>query len=419
MAILNEHQKRYFHQILEELGRNLDISETEYNTAVSSYNAVGKQLSKDDSILAPYSPEILPQGSFLLGTMIKSINETDDLDIDLVCQLRGKNIDWTQEILKKKVGEQLCENKAYKKLIEKPDGRRCWTLRYREEADDGSKKYHMDILPSVVEHHYQLILERSFSAIGSTENLDELAIRITDRERYDYETEKNHHEWLKSNPFGYARWFYSISIIDDEKRHVLEGVIQEVPRYQKEKSPLQRVIQVLKRHRDMMFSKEEEKEDKPISIIITTLASKAYKENKSNNVLSALEHIVDNMKNYIEERYDKEQGRFIKWVVNPVNDDENFADKWVEHPKRQTIFYNWLDTVKTDISGITSKRGSSLIIEMKKHFGDKVVNKTFKKIGTNTKQMRANNQLKMAASTGILGTKGIPVKQHQFYGSNE
>lgn len=39
-------------------------------------------------------------------------------------------------------------------------------------------------------------------------------------------------------------------------------------------SILQRIVQILKRHRDIMFNGDE---DKPISIIITTLASRAYR----------------------------------------------------------------------------------------------------------------------------------------------
>lgn len=68
----------------------------------------------------------------MLGTMIKPIHDDDDLDIDLVCELIGKNPEWTQEILKIKVGEQLMENDIYKSKVKLKNGRRCWTLYYRE-----------------------------------------------------------------------------------------------------------------------------------------------------------------------------------------------------------------------------------------------------------------------------------------------
>lgn len=417
MINLNEQQRSQFHDILNEVGKNLDISETEYNTAVSSYHAVGRQLSKENSLLYPYSPEILPQGSFLTGTMIKPVNETDDLDIDLVCQLRGKHEKWTQEILKLKIGEQLCKNEIYKQLLETPDGRRCWTLKYREGATDDTKKYHMDILPSVVEFHYRMILENSFSAIGKVDNIDELAIRITDKEKEDYSTEVNHHNWLKSNPFGYAKWFENRAIVDNVRESSLSGTIQEVPQFQKEKLPLQRVIQILKRHRDMMFSKADDKEDKPISIIITTLSAKAY--TKEKNILVALEKVINDMPNFIEEKYDYESNKKIKWISNPVNDEENFADKWVEHPKRQINFYKWLEEVKKDVVRIKNQRGANLILEMKKSFGDKAIEKSFNNIGNLMKTQRNDNLLKMSPTTGMLGNEGVLVRKHNFYGKKD
>lgn len=36
------------------------------------------------------------------------------------------------------------------------------------------------------------------------------------------------------------------------------------------------------------------------------------------------------------------------WVANPVNPEENFADKWAEVPRRKKIFKEWLDRVRRD-----------------------------------------------------------------------
>ena len=85
--MLTKEQKQQLSDIVEELGKTLDITKEQYDAAVKSYKYVGEWLSKEDSPLATYSPEILPQGSFLLQTMIRPINEEDDLDIDIVCKL--------------------------------------------------------------------------------------------------------------------------------------------------------------------------------------------------------------------------------------------------------------------------------------------------------------------------------------------
>ena len=376
--MLTREQKKKFNAILEELGSSLDISQTEFDAAVKSYKAVGTQLSKDGSLLQPYHPEILPQGSFLLGTMVKPINKTDDLDIDLVCQLRGKPAHWTQFSLKQKVGDQIKENKVYKDLLVYPDGKRCWTLKYRENSD--SDKYHMDILPSIVDTGYRIILEKAFASAELTQ-LDNLAIRITDKDRPDYNSEQNHLNWLKSNPFGYARWFYSRATLANKSFSLRES-IQPVPKFQTVKLPLQRVVQILKRHRDMMFTKPTDKDDKPISIIITTLASKSYKG--EIDIIEALQNIVRTMHEHITE-VNGLNGRKVKWIANPVNESENFADKWIRHPQRETNFYKWLDQLRKDIGNITIQDNNRYIMEsLEKPFGSDVVRKAFNNLDRST-----------------------------------
>ena len=107
MRELTTEEHKQFNEIFENLGASLDVPESRYDELVSSYQAVGKFLGDESSPLAPYKPEIQPQGSFLLGTMITPVNENDDLDIDLVCELMEKHPDWTAENLKAKVGERL------------------------------------------------------------------------------------------------------------------------------------------------------------------------------------------------------------------------------------------------------------------------------------------------------------------------
>lgn len=407
--MLTTDQQKQFSELLEELGQTLDITGTQYDVAVRSYQAVGAHLAKEGSILAPYQPEVLPQGSFLLGTMIRPINENDNLDVDLVCQLTGKQLSWAQYDLKQKVGNQLKSSGVYGPML-KPEGRRCWTLLY---ADDSN--YHMDILPAIVDSGYRIVLEKAFSA-SHLEELDQLAIRITDKERLDYFAETNHHLWLKSNPFGYGRWFFNRASLDLVKAYSLNEAIKPLPKYQKNKLPLQRVVQILKRHRDLMFNGDE---NKPISIIITTLAAKAY--NKETNILTALQNVVAQMPEYIEERVNPETGLVVKWIGNPVNDQENFADKWEETPEKKANFYKWIRTVQTDIRHALDQKDKGLhqVMEaLKSPFGEREVTKAFSNYGEKQLQMRESGNLKMAAVTGTIGTTGrTPITQHKNYGA--
>jgi hypothetical protein len=414
--LLSIEQKNQFSEILEELGNSLDITESEYEAAVKSYQAVGKQLTKEDSVLAPYYPDVLPQGSFMLGTMIRPISEEDDLDIDLVCQLKKKNPYWTQKLLKQETGDQIKANETYRNMLQSPEGRRCWTLKYREKSENPKEKYHMDILPSLVAENYNSLLKESLSRANDISDIDALAIRITDRLLPNYTSETNKDYWMKSNPFGYGKWFFFRANISKERMILLNEAIQAVPKYSEHKLPLQRVVQILKRHRDILYIDRDDKDDKPISIIITTLAALAYE--KETSIIDALINVVSKMRFLIEEK-NPFTGRTEKWIRNPVNPEENFADKWREYPKRERNFYEWLDTIERDIQEIISQknRGLQKISEsMEKPFGKEVITKTFGKYADALRKQREEGTLKMAAGTGMLGSVGSTVKGHNFHG---
>lgn len=342
--------KNQFSKFLQHLAESLDISETQYETAVKHYEAVGKWLSENGSPIAEYEPQIYPQGSFRLGTMIKPINDTDEYDIDLVCELkalRKENV--TQKQLKDMIGDRLKANERYRKMLK--EGKRCWTLQYSDSA-----RFHMDILPAIPDDEINEIAHE----IGA--NLAESAILITDRELYN---------WQRSNPVGYTEWFKErMRIQFNAKRMLLaeslRASVEDVPEY-KVKTPLQQSIQILKRHRDIMFM--DDKDDKPISIIITTLAARAY-DNEAD-LLEALQNIIAKMPNLIER---DNQGNAL--VANPVNPLENFADKWKKHPEKEVKFRQWLQQVQADLEAALRVGNIRDMIEnLKPRFGDRIVNK--------------------------------------------
>lgn len=403
-------QREQFNQILDELGKSLDITESQFKAAVDSYNAVGSWLCKDDSLLKPYAPTIKPQGSFLIGTMIQPYHEDQDLDLDLVCELTGKNINWTQKDLKTIVGEQLKSHKTYESLLDE-EGRRCWTLKYRETSIRNDK-YHMDILPAIVSNGYNLLLEKSFSATES-EGADQLAIRITDKEMDNYSYEKMLENWMQSNPFGYAQWFIGQANLDFMKAFSLNESIKPVPTFQVEKLPLQRVVQILKRHRDMMFKDDSER---PISVIITTLAARAYQ--KETNVFEALINVIDRMAQFIENKYDSEKKEYYKFIGNPVNECENFADRWRDTPAKQRKFYRWLEKARVDIHNAAQQRGQHLIMKsLSESFGQDIVNKTFNSIGDQARLLTEQGKNRFDVKAGLTASGAGIIKPHQFYGS--
>ena len=313
-------RKREISGLLGHLAEELDVPPSKYEDAKARYEAAGAWLGNDDSPLARYNPLIYPQGSFALGTAVRPIRD-EDYDLDVVCLLKvGKEV--TQQRLKKMVGDRIKQHKTYTRILE-PEGRRCWTLKYADES-----KFHMDILPSIPDENKWLL------DIGVPVGLAKHAICITDKETWDRNL-----EWPKSNPKGYQEWFKSrMEVVFEKSRRILAGEmkadVQQVPDH-RVRTPLQRVVQLLKRHRDMNYNGED---DKPISIIITTLAARAY--NNEDDLFDALLNMIPRMRGAIENR------NGFWWVPNPVNPDENFADKWNENKRKSVIFFDWLDLLE-------------------------------------------------------------------------
>ena len=159
-----------------------------------------------------------------------------------------------------------------------------------------SVQFHADILPAIpdAEPFKQFLESRGYSP----SNWSDSAIAITDNTHPNY-AEINP-DWPRSNPKGYAEWFRSRMQIqfDAARRSFAESKqlrVEEVPEY-KVKTPLQRSIQILKRHRDLWFDENQSAYDenaKPISIIITTLAGHAY-NNESRSATSSAENCNGN-----------------------------------------------------------------------------------------------------------------------------
>jgi Second Messenger Oligonucleotide or Dinucleotide Synthetase domain len=334
--LINDHES-----FLEEVAKSIDITPAQHDDAVAKYTSIGEWLDRPESALDEYDPEIYPQGSFLIGTAIRPLDNREEFDIDLVCRLDAGKGDFSQKSLKAAVGAEIQSYADAHAMAKDPvEGRRCWTLIY-----SGGARFHMDILPAIPnEESYRLLLETAgyFLESGDT-RVTGGAIAITDSEHPNYHRIAN--EWPSSNPTGYAAWFKErmSGQLFERKRdfaaseQLVVASVQDVPDH-KVKTSLQRAIQLLKRHRDYFY--RDDPEHKPISIIISTLAAKCY--GNERRIVDALSLILKNMDQHIENRSG------VAWVANPVNPAENFADKWEGEPKKTDCFFDWLEAARRD-----------------------------------------------------------------------
>lgn len=426
--MLIDSKKNQFEDLLKKLSTNLSITRSQHEAAVQSYKAVGKYLSSESSPLSEYEPYIKPQGSFIIGTTIQSIEEDGDIDLDVVCEFKRKKITWTQYHLKNAVGDHLKAHGTYERLLDE-EGRRCWTLNYREEGVT-NQRYHMDILPAIVANGYSLLLESSFKNLMD-EDYEKLQLSITDKEKSNYYMSIFPEEWLQSNPYGYAKWFMKRAFLVGNQFNNLYSLNESVkptPDYQEERLPLQRVVQLLKRHRDVYFAKEQNDEirkQKPISCIITTLAARAYRG--ESNLIDAMWGIINRMRDEIEFRYIPEYGMEIEWISNPVNVLENFADRWNDQNSyRRENFYRWLDQLSIDLNDAENKTGLQSISEsLSASFGRKPVQAAFGQIADHMRDLTNSGNNNIDRNNGLVGlaTAGLtsinPIKKHDFYGTNE
>lgn len=352
-----------------------DIPDDVYARVIARYNDLADYLASAEPGI---SGRVYTQGSIRLGTVTAPVDPAADYDLDLVyCSDLDKD-EVTKEELKARAGLALT---GY--LATGPDGdprrsegKRCWTLDYPYEP------FHMDVLP----------------AIPNTDAPPH-GILLTDREL---------HRWQPSNPIGFAEWFH-------RQMSVEMGMLREAlaKRMDVEQAPpselktgLQRTTQALKRHRDLYFSASPE--DGPASIIITTLAAMAY--SGQGSIYEVLIDITAKMPGLVESR----EGVF--WVPNPVQPDENFADRWRDRPRRAQRFFEWIEAAHADFRDLGADRGVERIIEkLGASLGEGPAGRAAERYGSRMAEKRDSGRLKVAG-TGLLGATGVPVRPHTFHG---
>lgn len=363
----------------------LDISPTMYKDAVEKYKNLGTYL-QEKGIQADF----YPQGSFSLGTVVRPYKDNKDanFDLDAICQILNEKGTTTPQDIKEMVESAFEENETYKKKLTKCD--KCCTINYAETNEIG---FSIDIVSAVEEDEStkQRLKQKSLLP----EYID-TAIAISSKKDEEY-------EWATNNPKGFKEWFDKInkpfleknplqsrSAIFESYREVFAS-IEEIP-IELERSALQRVIQILKRHRDVYFSKKQNGGTlKPISAIITTVvASIASTAPASLNVFDLLKYVLSEFNIYSKRQIlnEAEFNNFYKnknivqriegnWVIeNPVNPEDNLADSWNENPLMAKTFFDWTKCVSTDFLESYEKRDEEYVALLESALGSDFVRRS-------------------------------------------
>ncbi|MCL4743499.1 MAG: nucleotidyltransferase [Phycisphaerales bacterium] len=384
-------QQQQLGQFLQYVAQELDIPPELDAELTDEYNRLGDWLREDNAERFSTDSDVYTQGSRRLGTLVRPVRDDEDYDIDIVYLRHLAKTGITQDELKQQAGDQL---RRYTRELRESHGRsvsllekqRCWRIQFGD-------RYHMDVLPALPDE----------DAWSHNSRFHEHGIIITDKDLV---------RWQPSNPKGYAEWFASrMSVALYESRQAMAKAasvdVEEVPEHSV-RTPLHRVVQLLKRHRDLRY--EGNPDDKPISVIITTLAARAY--GNETDVYEAMQSIAEQMPDLIEKR----NGQW--WVPNPVAPSENFADKWRDHPERAERFFEWMAQVEADLDRALHTTGIQKVAGvLGESFGAAVASGAAKRFGDSMKEARDTNKLTVSADTATLGLAGgMSVVPHTFFG---
>ena len=318
----------------------VSLTKDQYERAELHYESVGEWLSDADGILGAGQPNVYVHGSFRLGTAIRPLGEEGSYDIDMACVLEAASRRWGQETVKGAVGDRLKTSGRYEPMLEKVPmhvyqhgNRRCWTLHYAPR-----EKFHLDVLPAVPDEEQR---GRAHSLMGGGGAVEQSAVQMTDRTTW----EAGGIQWPCANPKGYAIWFEGRCgqslLLEKTLWKSQQGIqlsVEDIPSWRVH-TPLQGVVQLLKRHRDVRMGKDEHR---PISMVITTLAAEAF--DPSDDLAGAMEKLPEQMMEHL---------RTQNWEVrNPVDPRENFTDKWKEQPVKRERFIQWARQLQEDVDQI-------------------------------------------------------------------
>lgn len=364
----------YLNRICEEI----QLKGTQFNMAVKRYRRVGEWLTERDTPLDRLSPEVYPQGSMLQGTTIRPMRLGKDVvpfDIDTACRCDFDPYTKTSQSLYGSVLARLLANADFKGRIEEAQKElgtsgKCVRLAY--SADD----FYLDVVPTCKD----------------PSDPEGFRLYMCKPDKWtDYKTPIE--TWKRTDPFRFAGW---LKVKCEVGRRLVEkravASVAPVPPQEEAdvKAPLRRIVQLLKRQRDLEFLGEK---CKPTSIMLTTLAGRHYRGEES--IGGGLETVL----NGIAAQIDAASPARIT-VPNPA-DEMSPHDGGVEDLARPLDasaydkFCKMIENARRALAAAQAAHGvPKLYPGLAQAFGESVVKRAFNS---------AEEDVKRAGAAGLLG----------------
>lgn len=333
----DETQINSWELMLLTAAKKISLSEPQYTEIEKRYARLEEILNKSqDPCLS--NAHIFIQGSISTKTAIKPAPEAKDdmatIDADALILLPNASNYGSAYTLQAVESLFEKENLTKQKIKQLRRGIR---VRYADE----SPGFHIDITPAIKDPN-------NIEADGYGHLL------VPDRED----------GWKASAPRSYASWLedasknkinliFKSTYSFDGMESLNEARQDPLPEYKDYSisNPLAATVKLLKRHRDLWAIRTSNESNRPISAIISTLASQAYidiatkSQSRPLRPLEAMISIISSMRNYIIREHD------FYYVKNPCHQNENFAEKWNRYDGESYVnsFMQWHAAILTDI----------------------------------------------------------------------
>lgn len=361
---------------------SLDITPSMYKNADDKYHALADYLSHHTD----FNIEVYPQGSFAFGTVVRPLKGKGDAsyDLDDICEVSREKGDITAEELKTHIEEAISNGELYGGKLEITG--QCLTVCY---ADEGGASFSIDVVPAA--HENSITIERLKQKSSRPDLIDTaIAIPMSDEDKY---------VWKTNNPKGFTKWFREINnpykecSRSDFRKNLFERTdfydcVEDIPEGM-ERSSVQRVIQILKRHRDLYY--DVVNKPKPISAIINVLVTDiASSLDPTTDTFTLLEYVLNELSESSKYYEDRNRGEILlentiiarknrKWyIANPANPEDNLADAWNKSDNIAKTFFEWISVAKDDFIYSMDKPDYEFMATAANALGQDIIEKTWK-----------------------------------------
>lgn len=321
--------------LLADVAIRVQLSPTEYLTAIQHYKVMADWIDRPDSPLHGLVDEFYPQGGFSTGSTVAGHSEKADFDLDAMARINWpRNIDpemalsWLNKAIAGDYG-----SRYYDKTERKT---RCSQVKY--------ESMHLDVTPSVLLSEFQAKTSFIFHSKPSDPSVKK--------------------ETLFANPHGLAQWFNgrtiqniafgtyfeSLSLQYDRTVHALKAdttpVPEQLPAYKK--SPQVVCLQLIKRWRNIAYDRSHRELKLPPSVLLTYFIGDQTGGIRS--LTDELIHHVESIAFRIElASANADPNARLLDEVNPKCEQDVLTDRWPRNVEEQNVFARELRGFLSDL----------------------------------------------------------------------